>query len=112
MIVKKYLDVEGSLEMPGVTKREVVNKSDGAPNFCMRVFELDPGGCTPKHSHAWEHEIFFHAGSGEVFREGRWISVEAGSVAFIPGGEDHQIRNAGDAKLTFVCLVPDGAPEM
>lgn len=96
----------------GVTGRVVVGKADGAPHFCMRVFELDPEGCSPRHSHAWEHEIFFHAGSGEVFQAGRWVPVEAGSVAFVPGGEEHQIRNAGEEKLTFVCLVPDGAPEM
>ena len=96
----------------GVTGRVVVGKADGAPHFCMRVFELDAGGCTPRHAHAWEHEIFFHAGSGEVWKAGQWQSVEAGSVAFIPGEEEHQIRNPGAGKLTFVCLVPDGAPEM
>jgi quercetin dioxygenase-like cupin family protein len=38
--------------------------------------------------------------------------VEAGSVAFIPGNEPHQIRNTGENKLVFVCLIPAGAPEM
>jgi quercetin dioxygenase-like cupin family protein len=96
----------------GVTGRVVIGKADGAPNFCMRVFELDRGGYSPKHAHDWEHEIFFHAGKGEVWQDGRWAPVEAGSVAFIPGNEQHQIRNAGEDKLVFVCLIPDGAPEM
>ena len=96
----------------GVTGRVVIGKADGAPNFCMRVFELDPGGNTPRHAHEWEHEIFFHAGEGDVWKDGAWQPVAAGSVAFIPGNQEHQIRNTGAQKLTFVCLVPAGAPEM
>ena len=96
----------------GVDGRVVIGKADGAPHFCMRVFELDPDGYTPKHRHDWEHEIFFHAGNGEVWRDGNWQPVSAGSVAFIPGNEEHQIRNRGDGKLTFVCLIPSGAPEL
>jgi quercetin dioxygenase-like cupin family protein len=96
----------------GVTGRVVIGKSDGAPHFCMRVFELDKDGFTPRHAHAWEHEIFFHAGSGEVWQNGSWVPVKSGSVAFVPGNEEHQIRNTGDDRLTFVCLIPSGAPEL
>ena len=96
----------------GVCGRVIIGKADGAQNFCMRVFELDPGGNSPKHDHEWEHEIFFHAGQGEVLQGDKWTPVKAGSVAFIPGGEPHQIRNAGESKLIFVCLVPSGAPEL
>ena len=38
----------------GIAARVVIGKSDGANNFCMRVFEIAPGGHTPRHSHAWE----------------------------------------------------------
>jgi quercetin dioxygenase-like cupin family protein len=96
----------------GVTGRVVIGKADGAPTFCMRVFELDQGGYSPKHAHDWEHEIFFHAGKGEVWQDDSWTPVEPGCVAFIPGNEPHQIRNAGEDKLVFVCLIPAGAPEM
>ena len=96
----------------GVTGRVVIGQADGAANFCMRRFDLAAGGFTPRHSHAWEHEIFFHAGQGEVFKEGRWEPVGPGDAVFVPGGEEHQIRNAGAAPLTFVCLVPAGAPEI
>jgi len=96
----------------GVSGRVVIGKADGAGNFCMRVFELDKDGHSPKHQHDWEHEIFFHAGKGEVWQGDRWLPVTAGSVAFIPGNMEHQIRNVGDEKLTFVCLIPSGAPEL
>ena len=96
----------------GVDGRVVIGQADGAPNFCMRVFELEPGGHTPRHRHDWEHEIFFHAGRGEVRVDDAWHPVNAGHAAFIPGGREHQIRNPGPHRLTFVCLVPAGAPEL
>ncbi len=96
----------------GVSGRVAIGKADGAPNFCMRMFELAPGGNTPRHAHAWEHEIFFHAGNGEVFHAGTWTPVEPGVAVFVPGDEEHQIRNTGDAPLTFICLVPAGVQEL
>ncbi len=96
----------------GLSGRVLVGKDDGAKNFCMRVFEVDPGGNTPRHRHEWEHEIFFHAGQGEIRRGGEWVPVGAGTAAFVPGNEEHQIRNAGNDTLVFVCLIPSGVPEL
>ena len=44
MKVSSYLDTKPTQELPGVVKREVINADDGAPNFCMRVFDVEPGG--------------------------------------------------------------------
>ncbi len=96
----------------GVTGRVVIGKADGAPSFCMRVFEIAPGGFTPLHAHDWEHEIFFHSGKGEVFCKGEWIPVSPGYTAFIPGNEEHRIRSTGEEKLVFACLIPSGVPEL
>ena len=96
----------------GITARVLIGKKDGAPNFCMRMFEIAPGGHTPLHAHAWEHEMFYHSGHGEVFGEGRWSPVAAGNMVFVKGGEDHQVRNTGSEPLVFICLIPSGAPEI
>jgi len=96
----------------GVKGRVVVGKADGAPNFCMRVFELAPGGHTPRHVHEWEHEIFVHGGRGAVFHDGEWTPVAPGDAVFVPPGEEHQLKNAGEETFTFVCLIPSGAPEL
>lgn len=96
----------------GVTGRVLIGKEDGADNFCMRIFELARGGYSPRHSHEWEHEIFIHSGKGEVFRNGEWVSIESGCAIFIPGNEEHQLKNTGDHPFVFVCLIPSGAPEM
>ncbi|MFA6010236.1 MAG: cupin domain-containing protein [Desulfobacteraceae bacterium] len=96
----------------GVSARLLIGKNDGAENFCMRIFQLDPGGHTPLHSHEWEHEIFFHQGQGEIFLGDGWKKVTEGCAAFVPGNHDHQIRNTGDGALSFVCLIPSGYPEL
>jgi quercetin dioxygenase-like cupin family protein len=96
----------------GITARVALGKANGASNFCMRVFELAPGGYTPKHTHVWEHEIFVHSGAGEIFGNQEWNSFKVGDVVLVPGNEEHQIRNSGNETLTFVCLVPSNAPEL
>jgi quercetin dioxygenase-like cupin family protein len=96
----------------GIAARVVIGKNDGAPNFCMRVFEIAPGGHTPRHAHAWEHEMFIHSGAGEVYGNDRWHRVQAGNVVFIPGNEEQQLRNPGQEPFVVVCLVPGTAPEL
>jgi quercetin dioxygenase-like cupin family protein len=99
-------------QVRGVTGRVVIGQADGASHFCMRVFELATDGYTPRHAHPWEHEIFIHAGHGQILRSGEWVPLDAGCVVIIPGGEEHQIRNDGHAPLVFACLIPAGAPEL
>jgi quercetin dioxygenase-like cupin family protein len=96
----------------GITGRVVIGKADGAKDLCMRVFELEPGTYTGKHAHAWEHEVFVHAGQGSILRDGKWAPFGAENAIFIPGGEEHQLRNDGNEVLVFVCLIPTGVPEI
>ncbi len=116
MKITAYAEVEPtvfeSAEAKGIAARVVIGKKDKANNFCMRVFEVAAGGNTPKHSHEWEHEMFIHSGEGELYGNGQWNPVKAGNVVFIPRNEEHQIRNTGKERLTFVCLVPSSAPEL
>jgi len=116
MKIIKYTDVSAtpfeSDKVKGVLGRVVIGKNDGADNFCMRVFEIAPGGNTPKHAHDWEHEIFIHAGEGEIYHNGRWNLARYGNVVFMPANEEHQIRNTGKEPFVFVCLIPSKAPEL
>ncbi len=95
-----------------VAGRVMVGKEDGAENFCMRLFEMDKDGYTPRHTHDWEHEVFVHAGLGEVFIEDKWHPVSEGSAIFVPANIEHQFRNTSDETFTFICLIPSGAPEL
>ena len=110
MVIQHYRDVEAIIpEEPGVSKvkmRRVIAEKEGAENFVMRVFEVEPGGNTPLHSHDWEHEVFILSGSGVVVDPSGEHEVKSGDVIFVPGGEEHQFRNTGDEAWEFICLIP------
>ena len=107
MVIKKHLDVAASEEMPGVMKRDVISAADGAPNFCMRVFELQPGASTPYHNHPWEHEVYLIDGEGVVVSEEGESPIGSESVVFVPENEQHCFRNTGKDKMHFVCVIPN-----
>jgi quercetin dioxygenase-like cupin family protein len=104
-----YIDND---QAKGIAGRVAIGKNDGASHFCMRIFEIAAGGNTLKHAHTWEHEIFIHAGTGEIYCNGAWNPVKAGTIAFIPGDEEHQIKNSGNERLIFACVIPSNAPEL
>ena len=106
MKVCNYLDVELIQELPGVIKREVITADDGAPNFCMRVFEVEPGSSTPHHSHQWEHEVFILSGRGVAVGEQGETQIAKDTVVFIPPDEKHCFINKGNEPLRFICVIP------
>ena len=94
-------------DVQGVTIRWLISKRDGAPNFAMRLFEVSPGGHSPLHAHAWEHEVYIVEGEGELEYEGERRPFTAGSFIFVPPDREHRFRNAGQGSLKFLCLVPN-----
>jgi len=106
MKVTNYLDVEPTQEVSGVVKRDVITADDGAPHFCMRVFEVRPGSSTPSHSHWWEHEVFILSGQGVVVTEQGATPIGKESVVFIAPNEPHCFVNTSNEPLRFICVVP------
>ncbi len=111
MKVSKYLDTKPIQELPGVVKREVITANDGAPHFCMRVFDVEPGGSTPSHSHWWEHEVFVLSGRGVVVSEQGEIPIARDSVIFVAPNEQHCFVNNGNELLRFICVIPLVTPD-
>ena len=97
------VEMEGA---EGCRIRRLIGKRDGAPTFDMRRFEVAPGGYTPKHSHAHEHEVFVLEGSGVVLEGDVEHPISPGTAVFVPPDEPHQFRNPGTEPLKFLCLVP------
>jgi quercetin dioxygenase-like cupin family protein len=86
--------------------RWLITKDLGAPNFAMRLFEIEPGGYSPLHSHPWEHEVFILEGEGVVVGEDGEKKVGAGDAILVLPNERHQFKNDGKKTLKFLCLVP------
>jgi len=105
----KYYESETAKNAWG---RVVIGQADGAKNFCMRIFELHEGGSSALHQHDWEHEVFVHSGHGVVLINGDTVELGPGSVVFIPGGQEHQLKNNCKEPLVFVCVIPSDAPEL
>ncbi len=105
-IAAKPVEMEGS---SGCTVRQLVNEKDGAPTFAMRQFTVAPGGFTPRHVHAYEHEVFVLEGRGEVWEGDVPHPLRPGDVVLVKPEEVHQFRNTGDQPLKFLCLIPNSA---
>jgi quercetin dioxygenase-like cupin family protein len=110
MKVFPYTDVkleEADSEAENVKVRWLITKEMGAPNFAMRLFEVGRGGCSPFHSHTWEHEVFILEGEGSIKTEKGPKKLKQGDVVFILPNEKHQFKNEGKDPLKFLCLVPN-----
>ena len=90
----------------GVGLRRLITNDDGAPNFAMRLFELQPKGYSPLHTHNWEHEVYILEGDCRVICEDQEMKITAGYVVFIPPNAKHQFTNIGKSTLKFLCLIP------
>lgn len=87
-------------------KQVPLGKADGAPNFSIRVFTIQPGGHTPHHSHDSEHLNYILDGSGEVLDGDQPRAIKPGDYILVKPHEKHQYRNTGETPLKFMCMVP------
>jgi quercetin dioxygenase-like cupin family protein len=88
------------------TVRWLISRPEGAANFAMRLFELAPGGCTPLHEHAWEHEVFVLDGRAEVVQDSGPTPITPGDAVLVLTGERHQFRNTADTPARMLCMIP------
>ena len=91
----------------GVMKRVLVSPADGWDGWVMRLFDVDPGGHTPRHAHDWPHINFVAGGRGLLYLDGEEHALAAGSYAYVPAGHEHQFSAAAGEPLSFVCIVPE-----
>ena len=96
----------------GCRMRCLIGPDDGAPSFTMRQFEVAPGGNTPQHTHAYEHEVFVLDGTGVVSGVEGQRALRPGVAVYVAPNELHQFRNTGAVPLRFLCLIPHPLRDM
>ena len=69
-----------------------------------------PGGGPPPHYHLNEDELFLvQRGRVQFLVDGRWAEPGEGSVVYVPRGNVHAFRNAGDApSQMWILTTPAG----
>jgi len=101
---RKPVEMDG---VRGASMAIMVGRSDGAPHFALRQFQVEPGGHTPRHQHDYEHEVYVVSGTGTVLLNGGENPIRAGDVIYVPANHEHQFRAAGAGEpLRFLCAVP------
>ncbi len=99
--------VEPEVVHEGIRIRWLLTQKEGAPNFAMRVIELDPGVVFAPHHHPYEHEIYVLGGSGVVTNpDGDAGEMLPGRFLLVPPDEVHGYRNTGSDTLRFICVIP------
>ena len=110
MYVKKRSEIDkitlAADTIKNVEKQMLIGAEQGWDSHVMRMFTLGTDGYSPKHSHSWDHMVYIVKGKGIIFIDGIDYSVSGDSVAFIPGGKEHQFKQKGKDELVFMCIVP------
>ncbi len=97
------VSMEGAV---GVGMRMLIGPDDGAPNFHMRHFTVEPGGYSPHHCHDYEHEVLILKGHGILKADDGDKSFPANDAIYVPANATHQFQNTGNQPLEFICLIP------
>lgn len=105
-ISKSSVEIDGAKD---VAVRWLISREDGAENIAMRMFELQPNGYTPLHTHRHEHEVFVIEGRGIFVFDRKEHQFGPEFVIFVPPNKEHQFRNTGDCVLRLLCIIPASA---
>ena len=94
-------------ELKGALKKVLVSPKEGWEGWTMRVFTLEVGGFTPRHTHPWPHINYIISGKGTLHLDGQDHEINEGSFAYVPGGKLHQFMNNSGEAISFICIVPE-----
>ncbi|NLO12058.1 MAG: cupin domain-containing protein [Candidatus Cloacimonetes bacterium] len=103
----ELVDAEGAV---GAKIRWLVGQKDGAPNFALRLFEVEPGGHTPHHVHEWEHEMYVLSGQGKIVTDRGEFVFGPDDAMYVDPNMRHSFHNTGDELLRFLCIIPHDKP--
>ncbi len=90
----------------GGSVRVVIGPNDGAHNFAVRYFEIEPGGQSSFDRHEHDHGVYILKGRARVLMGWDVHEVGPGDVVYIEPNEQHQFESIGEGPLGFLCVVP------
>jgi quercetin dioxygenase-like cupin family protein len=118
-VVHRFIGQEDALDWEGVTEQRydaddvvgvsakvLVGPGEGAPNYRLRYFRVEPGGNTSLDQHAHDHGVLILHGRATVRLGKQQVVAGPRDVVYVPGNEVHQFSALGDEPLGFLCVIP------
>jgi quercetin dioxygenase-like cupin family protein len=91
----------------GTVLRWLITQNHGAPHYAMRLFEIEPGGSIPIHTHEdIEHEIFVVEGEALCSDGTKDIAVKTDDALLVLPNDKHSFKNTSDKPFRFICVIP------
>jgi quercetin dioxygenase-like cupin family protein len=102
-------------QRPAGTARTDLQRHDlsiGGWETLQALVTFEPGSTFPRHKHPGEEIIYVTEGSVDYEVAGKWQTVKAGGVLFIPNGTVHAARNTGTVRAAELAtyVVEKGKP--
>ncbi|HJN49586.1 MAG: cupin domain-containing protein [Pseudomonadales bacterium] len=93
-ISPEEVDIPG---MKGVTTQSAFIEHEMLPGFHVRMFSLEPKGCTGLHWHRQQHVHYIVSGEGLfVGKDEQETPIQAGQVVLVPSLDPHSVINSSD----------------
>jgi quercetin dioxygenase-like cupin family protein len=96
-------------DLPGVERHDLIAGADGAPNYRVRYFRVEPGKRTAREHHPHDHGVVIQHGRARVTLGDQTHEVGPGDVVYVAGDELHCFEAIGDEPLGFICVAPPRA---
>jgi quercetin dioxygenase-like cupin family protein len=92
--------------------RHDIRNLEITPEVRARFIRLAPHEVHGRHSHDLGHEVFLILeGQADIEIDGERAVLGPGQFCFVPAGQMHQVRNAGEAPLTmYLSVTPHVEP--
>ena len=90
----------------GADGKVLIGKADGARNFIIRYFRVEPGGWSALERHPHDHGVVILHGRARIRLGDQVFEVGPRDAVYISPNEEHQLHTLGDEPLGFLCIVP------
>jgi len=87
------------------TKVTEIIKHINAKTCGIKLYEMQPGGLSPLHSHSSQHIVIVLDGEGLVFNGEKTIPIQSDDIVLIKANEQHQFKNNGTKPFKFLNVI-------
>jgi len=99
-------DVEWKEQVPGMLRKEWVNRERGSVGITMGEVRIKPGADNTWHTHKMEDVGCLRSGEVTLYMGDEVHKVRAGMTMLIPAGVRHRLVNTGNEEAHIIFCFP------